>query len=61
VVQRAFYGPMNEKFAHLSDIPFVLGIPRMILAAVIVFFGLFPSVLFDVIDSAAVPFMRGLP
>jgi NADH-quinone oxidoreductase subunit M len=61
VVQRAFYGPMNEKFAHLSDIPFGLGIPRMILAAVIVFFGLFPSVLFDVIDSAAVPFMRGLP
>ena len=61
VVQRAFYGPMQEKFTHLTDIPFGLGIPRMILAAVIVFFGLFPSVLFDVIDSAAVPFMRGLP
>jgi NADH-quinone oxidoreductase subunit M len=61
VVQRAFYGPMQEKFSHLTDIPFGLGIPRMILAAVIVFFGLFPSVLFDVIDSAAVPFIRGLP
>ena len=33
----------------------------MILAAVIVFFGLFPSVLFNVIDSAAGPFIRGLP
>jgi NADH-quinone oxidoreductase subunit M len=52
---------VQEKFSHLADISFSLGIPRMILAAVIVFFGLFPSVLFDVIDSAAVPFMRGLP
>jgi NADH-quinone oxidoreductase subunit M len=61
VVQKAFYGPLNEKFAHLSDVSFGLGLPRMILVAVIVLFGLFPRILFDVIDTAAVPFIRGLP
>jgi NADH-quinone oxidoreductase subunit M len=61
VVQRAFYGPPNEKFAHLADVSFGLGIPRMILAAVIVLFGLLPSLLFDVIDTASVAFIRGLP
>jgi NADH-quinone oxidoreductase subunit M len=61
VVQRAFYGPTNEKFAHLADVSFGLGIPRMILAAVIVLFGFLPSILFDVIDSASVAFIRGLP
>ena len=61
VVQKAFYGPANEKFAHLKDMPFRLGVPRMILAAVIVLFGLMPSILFDVISTASVPFIRGLP
>ncbi len=61
VVQRAFYGPKNERFAHLSDLSFGLGIPRMILAAVIVLFGLLPSILFEVIDTASVAFIRGLP
>jgi NADH-quinone oxidoreductase subunit M len=61
VVQRAFYGPKNEKFAHLSDVSFGQGIPRMILAAVIVLFGLLPSILLDVIDTASVAFIMGLP
>jgi NADH-quinone oxidoreductase subunit M len=61
VVQKAFYGPKNRKFAHLTDVSFALGTPRMILAAVIVLFGLFPWILFDVIDTASVPFVRGLP
>jgi NADH-quinone oxidoreductase subunit M len=33
----------------------------MILIGVLVFFGLFPSLLFDVIDTATIPFMYGLP
>jgi NADH-quinone oxidoreductase subunit M len=60
VVQHTFYGPENEKFAHLPDVPFSLGIPRMLLAAVLVFFGLFPSFLFDMIETASIPFMNGL-
>ncbi len=61
VVQRAFYGPKNEKYAELSDISFGLGIPRMILLAVLVLFGLFPSLMYDMIDTASIPFMNGLP
>ena len=61
VVQRTFYGEKNERFAHIPDVPFRLGIPRMILVAVIVFFGLFPSVMLDVIQVATIPFINGLP
>ncbi len=61
VVQRTFYGPKNVKYAELSDISFGLGIPRMILLAVLVIFGLFPSLMYDMIDTASIPFMNGLP
>jgi NADH-quinone oxidoreductase subunit M len=61
VVQRTFYGEKNTQFEHLSDVPFGLGIPRMILVSVIVFFGLFPSVMLDVIQVASIPLISGLP
>jgi len=63
VIQRAFYGPANEHFTDLRDVTFGLGMPRLILAAVIVFFGIFPAVMFDVIETASVPFINqmGLP
>ena len=61
VVQRTFYGEKREEFDHLPDVSFGLGIPRMILVAVIVFFGLFPSVMLDVIQVASIPFINGLP
>jgi NADH-quinone oxidoreductase subunit M len=61
VVQRTFYGPQNEKYAQIPDVPFGLGIPRMVLLAVLVIFGLFPSLMFDMIETASIPFMNGLP
>ena len=61
VVQRTFYGPQNEKFANLPDVPFGLAVPRMVLLAVLVLFGLFPSLMFDMIETASIPFMNGLP
>jgi len=61
VVQRTFYGEKRDEFDHLPDVSFGLGIPRMILVAVIVFFGLFPSVMLDVIQVASIPFINGLP
>jgi NADH-quinone oxidoreductase subunit M len=61
VVQRTFYGPRNERYARLPDVSLSMGIPRMILAAVLVFFGFFPGFLFDVIQTASIPFMSGLP
>jgi NADH-quinone oxidoreductase subunit M len=61
VVQRTFYGPGNERYALLPDVSLSLGIPRIILAAVLLILGFYPSFLFDVIQTASVPFMSGLP
>jgi NADH-quinone oxidoreductase subunit M len=60
VVQKTFYGPQNERYARLPDMSPSLGIPRIILAAVLLILGLYPSFLFDVIRTASVPFMSGL-
>jgi len=61
VVQRAFYGRRNERFAHLPDVSFGLGLPRMILISAMVFFGLFPRLVLDLVQTAAIPLMGGLP
>jgi NADH-quinone oxidoreductase subunit M len=61
VVQKAFYGPRNEHLAHLPDVSFGLGLPRMILVAVIVLFGLLPALMLDLIQTAVLPFMETLP
>jgi NADH-quinone oxidoreductase subunit M len=61
VIQKTFYGPENTRYERLPDVSFGLGVPRMILAAVLVFFGLFPSLLFDLIETASIPFINGLP
>jgi NADH-quinone oxidoreductase subunit M len=61
VVQRTFYGPKNKKYEHIPDVSLGQGLPRMILLAVLVIFGLFPSLMFDMIETASIPFMNGLP
>jgi NADH-quinone oxidoreductase subunit M len=61
VVQRTCYGPANDRFAHLPDVSFELALPRMILVSVIVLFGLFPSLMVDVIQTASIPFIGRLP
>jgi NADH-quinone oxidoreductase subunit M len=61
VVQRTFYGPEQPKFAHLRDLSWPLNLPRIILAAVIVLFGLMPAWLFDMIQTASEPLIAGLP
>jgi NADH-quinone oxidoreductase subunit M len=55
VIQKTFYGPANQKFAEMTDISPGLGIPRLILALVIVVFGILPAWMFDMIGTAAVP------
>ena len=61
VVQKTFYGQKNERLAHLPDVSWQLGIPRLILTAVIVLFGLLPMLMFDMITTASVPFFSRLP
>jgi len=60
VVQKTFYGEKNARFALLPDVSFWLGFPRMILAAVIILFGLFPSLMLDTDQTSAVALLRGL-
>jgi NADH-quinone oxidoreductase subunit M len=60
VVQKTFYGEKNEKWAHIPDVPLNLAIPRIILVGVILFFGMFPRVILDVIQSAVIPFVASL-
>jgi NADH-quinone oxidoreductase subunit M len=60
VVQKTFYGIKNERFAHLPDVSFGLGLPRMILAFILILFGFFPSIMLDVIRASTIPFMAGL-
>jgi NADH-quinone oxidoreductase subunit M len=60
VVQKAFYGKKNERFAHLPDVSLGLGIPRIILVGVLLLFGFFPSLMLDMIQVSVVPFMEGL-
>jgi NADH-quinone oxidoreductase subunit M len=61
VVQKTFYGQRNEGYAHLPDVSFSLGLPRMILVGTMVLFGLFPRLMLDLIQTSVIPFMGGLP
>jgi NADH-quinone oxidoreductase subunit M len=61
VVQKTFYGQGNERFVHLPDVSFGLGLPRLILLGTLFLFGLFPSLMLDLIQTAVVPFMKVLP
>jgi NADH-quinone oxidoreductase subunit M len=61
VIQQTFYGEKRERYAHLPDVSFGLGLPRMILVAVIVLFGLLPSLMLDLVQTATIPLISGLP
>jgi NADH-quinone oxidoreductase subunit M len=61
VVQRTCYGPPGERIAHLPDISPGLAVPRAILVSVIVLFGLFPSLMYNLIQTASIPFIGRLP
>ncbi|MGD9210405.1 MAG: NADH-quinone oxidoreductase subunit M [Desulfobacteraceae bacterium] len=61
VVQRICFGPELEKYHQLSDIPPLLTLPRIILVSIILFFGLFPTLMLDIIQTASIPFIGRLP
>jgi NADH-quinone oxidoreductase subunit M len=60
VVQKAFYGEKNECFAHLPDVSLALSLPRIMLIAVLLLFGFFPSLMLNLIQPSALSFMGGL-
>lgn len=61
VIQKTFYGPLREGLAHLPDVSLGLGLPRIILILVLLLFGFFPSLMLDLIQTAALPLMENLP
>ena len=57
VVQSTFFGPRKEEWDHLEDAKGVEMIPIVMLAGILIFFGLFPSPLIDLIHSGAMSLM----
>jgi len=50
MLKRVFYGPFNAKWDRLLDVNFREAIPLFVLAALIVFIGVYPPVITDVIN-----------
>lgn len=60
VVRNTCFGPLNPRWAHLKDMSFAMGMPRAVLAAAIVGFGLMPFLMYDLIQTASVPLIHSL-
>ena len=58
VVQRTFYGDKNPRWEHIPDVSGFLAVPRVILMSIILFFGMFPKIMLDVIQSTVIPFVN---
>ncbi|MHC1728511.1 MAG: NuoM family protein [Syntrophobacteraceae bacterium] len=58
VVQKTFYGERNPRWEHIPDVNGFLAVPRIILVSIIIFFGLFPKFMLDIIQSTVVPFVN---
>ncbi|NLT95738.1 MAG: NADH-quinone oxidoreductase subunit M [Clostridia bacterium] len=57
VVQKVFYGPRNPRWDDLEDAKGVEMVPIVILCAVLLFLGFFPSLLMDMINNGVDPFV----
>ncbi|HCJ36204.1 MAG TPA: hypothetical protein DHV65_18140 [Ktedonobacter sp.] len=59
MLKRVFYGPFNEKWSRLPDANLREVIPLFALAAVILFVGIYPKFLIDVITPSLAQLMHG--
>ncbi|SMB95392.1 NADH dehydrogenase subunit M [Thermanaeromonas toyohensis ToBE] len=55
VVQRTFFGPRKEDWDHLEDARGVEMVPIVVLCTTLILFGLFPSLMGDLIYSGVAP------
>ncbi|MFZ5451785.1 MAG: complex I subunit 4 family protein [Thermodesulfobacteriota bacterium] len=60
VVQTTFFNAPNPKFEHFEDVSPFLGLPRMMLIATLLFFGIFPQTMVGLIKTAVIPFLQGM-
>jgi NADH-quinone oxidoreductase subunit M len=60
MLKRVFYGTFNTKWNKLRDANWREALPLITLAAVIVFVGVFPNFLIDVITPALSALLHGV-
>lgn len=60
VVQRAFYGERNLRFAGAPDMSPAMAVPRALLAGTILLFGLLPRLMLDTIQAGVAPLVEML-
>ncbi|MGO8696035.1 MAG: complex I subunit 4 family protein [Rectinemataceae bacterium] len=58
VFQRVFFGPRNPRWDHLKDARGVEMVPIVVLAAVLIGFGLYPRAIMDTITGGILPFAQ---
>ncbi|MFZ5943744.1 MAG: complex I subunit 4 family protein [Bacillota bacterium] len=58
VVQRVFFGPRNPKWDGLEDAKGIELVPIVILCAVLIYLGFFPSFLMEIINNGVDPFVQ---
>ncbi len=58
MIQRAFFGPARERFAHIGDATLVEMIPVVALVVAIVVVGVYPRVLTDVLTTGVAEILR---
>jgi NADH-quinone oxidoreductase subunit M len=60
MLKRAFYGPLNIKWASLKDASALEMVPLVSLVGVILLFGTFPGIIVNVIQPSVVPIIHTL-
>jgi len=58
VFQRMFFGPRNPRWDHLKDARGVEMVPIVVLAAVLIGFGVYPRAIMDVITGGILPLVQ---
>jgi len=59
-LQRVLFGPPDERWAHLKDASFVDAVPVIILVAVIILVGVYPSILTNMLQGPFDPILTRL-
>jgi len=58
VVQKVFFGPLNPRWAELTDVRGPQFLPIVVLCGVLLLFGFFPSLLVDLINNSVEPLVN---
>ena len=61
VVQHVFFGPLKPEFEeHVGDVTILDKVALLILCAILIFVGLYPSIMMDLINTGVMPIVARL-